>query len=270
VPAAALALALGSAVLHAAWNLLLARARDVQAATAAMFLVSVVLAAPFAAAWWSAKPSVWPYALASTLLEAVYVVALASAYRASDLSIVYPLSRGLAPVLTLAAAVAVLGHSASAAEVIGVLLVGVGVVLVPGPRGRGDVGALLAVAAIAASIAAYTLVDRAGIHRAGALTYFVLVLVGPCVVYPPLVGARAIRREIVRTAVWAAAVANIASFALGLLALRRGAAAPVLAVRSTSIVIATLLARRLLAEEVGLERAAGSLLVFAGVVLLAL
>ena len=269
MPAAALALALGSAVLHAAWNLLLARARDVQAATAAMFLLSVALAAPFAAAWWSARPSVWPYALASTLLESVYVVALAAAYRMTELSIVYPLSRGLAPVLTLAAAVAILGHSASGVEVAGVLLVGLGVVLVPGARGRGDVRALLAVAAIAASIAAYTLVDRAGIHRAGALTYFVLVLVGPSLVYPPLVGARAIRVEIVRAAVWVASVANIGSFALGLLALRRGAAAPVLAVRSTSIVIATLLARRLLDEDVGVERAIGSVLVFAGVVLLA-
>jgi len=269
VPAAALALALGSALLHAVWNLLLARARDVQAATAATFVLSVALAAPLAAAWWSARPSVWPYALASTLLETVYVVALASAYRTTDLSVVYPLSRGLAPVLTLAAAAVVLGHPASATEVGGVLLVGVGVVLVPGRRGRGDARALLAVAAIAASIAAYTLVDRVGIDRAGALTYFVLVLAGPCVVYPPLVGRAALVRELAQRGVWAAAVANLGSFALGLLALRRGAAAPVLAVRSSSIVIATLLARRLLAEEVGLARAAGSALVFAGVVMLA-
>src|SRR5436305_14799724 len=113
VPAAALLLALGSAAFHAVWNLLLARARDVQAATAAMFLLAVALAAPFAAVWWSARPGVWPYALGSTLLESVYVVALASAYRATDLSIVYPLSRGLAPVLTLAAAVLLLGRSAS-------------------------------------------------------------------------------------------------------------------------------------------------------------
>ncbi len=70
----ALALALASAALHAAWNLLLARARDVQAAAAATFLLSVVLAAPLAAVFWSAEPSVWPYALASTLLETVYVV----------------------------------------------------------------------------------------------------------------------------------------------------------------------------------------------------
>jgi uncharacterized membrane protein len=125
------------------------------------------------------------------------------------------------------------------------------------------------VATIAASIAAYTLVDRVGIHRAGALTYFVLVLAGPCLVYPPLVGWSAIRREL-GGGVVLAAVANLGSFVLGLLALRRGAAAPVLAVRSSSIVIATLLAGRLLAEEVALARLAGSLVVFAGIVLLAL
>jgi len=101
------------------------------------------------------------------------------------------------------------------------------------------------------------------------LTYFVLVLAGPCLVYPPLVGWSAIRREL-GAGVAAAAFANLGSFVLGLLALRRGAAAPVLAVRSSSIVFATLLARRVLAEDVSARRLAGSLVVFAGVALLAL
>ncbi|MBV8396532.1 MAG: EamA family transporter [Actinobacteria bacterium] len=268
MPVAALALALGSAVLHAAWNLLLARARDVQAATAVMFVLSVAMALPFALAWWAARPSVWPYALASTLLEAVYVVALSYGYRLTDLSLVYPLTRGLAPVLTLAAAVLLLGHRPSAWEVAGVVVVAVGVVLVRGPRGPGDARALLLVSVIAASIAAYTLVDRAGIHRAGALPYFVLVLAGPCLVYPPLVGWHAMRRELSASVVLGS-VAMLLSFALGLLALRRGAAAPVLAVRSASIVFATLLAGRLLSEHVSRTRLTGSLLVFAGVALLA-
>src|SRR5436190_14972302 len=152
---AALALALGSAVLHAAWNLLLGRARDVQAAAAATFLLSLAIAAPFAAAWWHADRSVWPYALASSFAEAVYVVALAYAYRVGEVSFVYPLTRGLAPVLTLGVAVAFLGHGATAGEVAGVLLVGLGVVLVRGPGGSADARGLLLVATIAAAIAAY-------------------------------------------------------------------------------------------------------------------
>ena len=228
-----------------------------------------MLAAPLAAVFWSAEPSVWPYALASTLLETVYVFALAYAYRLSDLSLVYPVTRGLAPVLTLAATVAVLGGAVSAAEVAGVLLVAAGVVLVRGPQGSLDARALVAIATISASIAAYTLVDRAGIQHAGALTYFVLVLAGPALVYPPVIGLRAARGALGPGSL-AAAAANLGSFVLGLLALRRGAAAPVLAVRSTSIVIAALLAGRVLSERVPRRRLAGAAIVFGGVALLAL
>ncbi len=268
MPASALALALGSAVLHAAWNLLLGRARDAQAAAAATFALSVVMAAPFAAIWWHADASVWPYALASTLLEAVYVVSLAHAYRTTDVSFTYPLTRGLAPVIALGVAIAVLGHHASLAEVGGVLLVGAGIVLVRGLGGRGDAQALVLVATIAVAIAAYTLVDRAGIQRAGACSYYVLVMAGPCLAYPWLVGRTAIVKAM-NGEVLLASVATFASFALGLLALRKGAAAPVLAVRSSSIVIATLFARRFAAERVSWPRLVGSLLVFGGIVLLA-
>jgi drug/metabolite transporter (DMT)-like permease len=265
----ALALALGSAALHAAWNLLLAGRKDIQAAAAATFVLSVAFALPLAVIWWSAEPSVWPYALASAVLETVYVVALAYAYRVGDLSFVYPVTRGVAPVLALLATIAVLGHAVSVSEVVGILIVAGGVVLVRGPEGSADARALLAVATISASIAAYTLVDRVGIQHAGALTYFVLVLAGPALVYPPIVGIAAVRREIGLITV-VAAVANLGSFLLGLLALRRAAAAPVLAVRSTSIVIATLLAGRVLSEHVSRGRLAGSILVFAGVAVLAL
>jgi len=67
----------------------------------------------------------------------------------------------------------------------------------------------------------------------------------------------------------AAALANFGSFMLALLALRRGAAAPVLAVRSSSIVFATLLAARVLSEHVAPARIGGAVLVFGGVALLA-
>ncbi len=267
MPVSALALALGSAVLHAVWNLLLGRARDVQAATAATFVLSFAIAVPFAVIWWHAEPSVWPYALASSVLEIVYVIALALAYRQGEVSFVYPVTRGLAPVLALGFAILWLGHRISAAEVAGVLLVGAGVVLVRGVAG-GDRLALVLTATLAVTIAAYTLVDRVGIGRAGALTYFLLTLAGPCLVYPPLVGTRAMRRE-VGGAVLAAALANLGSFMLGLLALRHADAAVVLAVRSTSVVLTTALAGRVLAERVSRGRLAGSALVLVGIGVLA-
>jgi drug/metabolite transporter (DMT)-like permease len=268
VAASALFLALSSAVLHAAWNLLLGRANDVQAAAAVTFVLSVAIVVPFALVWWQADASVWPYALASSLLEAVYVLGLAYAYRVADVSLIYPSTRGIAPVLALVASVAILGHRPSAAEVAGVLVVSAGVVLVRDGGRHTDGRAFLLASTIAASIAAYTLVDRVGIQRAGALTYFVLVLAAPTLLLVPLNGWTAMRAEL-GAATGAAALANVGSFLLGLLALRRGAAAPVLAVRSSSIVIATLLAGRLLSENVSRLRLAGAALVFAGVVLLA-
>jgi drug/metabolite transporter (DMT)-like permease len=268
VPASALVLALGSALLHALWNLLLARSRDVQAATATTFVLSVAIALPFALVWWQADASVWPYALASSLLEVVYVLALALAYRTGELSFVYPLTRGLAPVLALLFAAAILDERISVTASAGVLLVAVGVVLVRGSGARGDARGLLLVATIATSIAAYTLVDREGIQHAGALTYFVLILLGPCLVYPPLVGVRAMRREL-HLETLGAGLANLGSFSLGLLALRYGPAAPVLAVRSSSVVIATALAAPLLGERVSRGRLGGSIVVFAGIALLA-
>jgi len=96
----------------------------------------------------------------------------------------------------------------------------------------------------------------------------VLTLAGPCLVYPPLVGYRAIGRAL-NWSVGAAAIANLGSFVLGLLALRLASAASVLAVRSSSVVIATVLAGRVLSERVSRTRLAGAALVFAGVVLLA-
>jgi drug/metabolite transporter (DMT)-like permease len=264
----ALGLAFGSALLHAVWNLVLGRARDIQAATAATFLISVAIALPFALAFWHANSSVWPWALASTLLETAYVIVLASSYRLADVSVAYPLSRGLAPVIVLGVSVIALSHHASATELAGVVVVGVGASLVRSSSGDLQGRALVLAVTLAATIAAYTLVDRAGIHRAGALTYFVLTLAGPCLIYPPLVGFRSIVRAVDR-AVAVAAVANLGSFTLGLLALRHGSAAAVLAVRSSSVVIATILARRLLAERVSRGRLAGSVLVFAGIALLA-
>lgn len=254
--------------MHALWNLLLGRARDIEAATAATFLLSIAVALPFAIAWWHADSSVWPWALASTLLETLYVITLAASYRLTEISVAYPLSRGLAPVIALGVSVFALSHHVTATELAGVAAIGVGVMTVRSTSLDLHGRALLLAVTLASTIAAYTLVDRVGIHRAGALTYFVLTLVGPCLVYPPIVGYRSVGRA-VDGAVAAAAIANLGSFVLGLLALRHASAASVLAVRSSSVVIATILAGRVLSERVSGTRLAGAVLVFAGVALLA-
>jgi hypothetical protein len=94
----ALGLALAAAGLHALWNLLLARERDTEATVAVSLVVFVVALAPLAAATWRVEGAAVPYIVASGALELAYIALLAAAYRRFELSLVYPLARGLAPV----------------------------------------------------------------------------------------------------------------------------------------------------------------------------
>ena len=101
MPAVALAFAIAAAFLHAFWNLLLARARDPEAATAVMLLIALLAYAPVAALTWDLERPAIPYLVVTSFLQLVYTALLAAAYRRAELSVVYPISRGTAPVLVL-------------------------------------------------------------------------------------------------------------------------------------------------------------------------
>ena len=176
MPLTAFALALGSAFLHALWNILLARERDPEPATAVAICTSVVVFAPVAVVLWDVDSRVWPYIAVTSALQLLYFALLATAYRKAELSFVYPVARGLAPVLVLVVGVVALGTGATVAQASGVCLVGVGILLVRGIGGERDAaGGVLAVA-IASSIAAYTLVDKSGIRFAEPIVYLELAM----------------------------------------------------------------------------------------------
>jgi drug/metabolite transporter (DMT)-like permease len=262
---AALGLALGAAVLHAVWNLLLAGSRDVLAATAVALGSSLVVALPFAVATWEVEADAVPWLVASGVLELVYFFTLAAAYQRAEMSLVYPLARGGAPVLVLLGAVAT-GYDPSAVEVLGVIAVAVGVVLVRGLRGGDRLGVLLGLV-IAAQIAAYTLVDAEGIERANPVPYLLLALL-PTAIGAALVSGRGrLRTEWGARAVLAGCGGFLA-YVLVLAALKLAPAAPVAAVRETSVLFAVALAAPLLGERVGHSRVAGAALVVCGVLAL--
>jgi drug/metabolite transporter (DMT)-like permease len=273
VPAAALVLALAAALGHAVWNLLLARARDPEAATAVAMLVGVIVFALPAALAWDVERSVWPYALASSLLELVYIALLAAAYRVSELSLVYPVGRGVAPVLVLVAGVALLGAGTTAVQAAGVCLVGAGVLLVGRIRREPDWRGIAYGLAIAACIAGYTLADNGGVERANPLAYLELVIVPAAVAYfggvLAVKGRAAIRAEL-NVSSFVAGLLILSPFALFLVALDLAPAAPVAAVRESSVVIATGFAALFLGERVTAARWIGAVLVALGVALVAL
>jgi drug/metabolite transporter (DMT)-like permease len=267
MPLDALALALGAAVLHALWNLLLAREQDTQAASAVALLVLVATLALPAALTWRVEGAAVPFIAGSAALELVYVVLLAAAYLRYELSLVYPVARGLAPVLALLLVVAAGGARPSAIGIAGVVAVGLGVLLVRGARGSRRGLALGLV--IASTIAGYTVVDRYGIRHAAAGPFLLLVMLGPALVYPYVVGVPRLRSALSPATVIIGAASG-AAYLLVLLALRLASAPAVAAVRETSVVIATAAAALVLRERVGAPRLAGAALVAAGVALLAL
>jgi len=272
--AAAFSLALGSAFLHALWNLLLARERDPEAATAVAICASVLLFAPVAAALWDVDSRVWPFLAATSVLQLVYFTLLATAYRRAELSFVYPIARGLAPVLVLVVGVLALGVGASVAQAVGVSLVGLGVLLVRGLGTERDlVGGMLAVA-IAASIAAYTLVDNSGIQYANPIVYLELgmapVALAAILLVALLPDGGTRLRAAVRPTPAFAGVASFVAYVLVLAALARAPAASVAAVRETSVLIVAALAAPMLGERVGPLRLAGAVLVVGGIALLVL
>jgi drug/metabolite transporter (DMT)-like permease len=273
VPPSALGLALAAAFVHALWNVLLARAGDIEAATAVALVVSVVVFALPTALTWDVETAVWPYVAASALLQLTYFTLLVAAYRRAELSVVYPIARGSAPVIVLAVAVIALGASTSWQQAAGVGLVAVGIVLVrglgPGTGGGGTAFALV----IGSIIAAYTLVDKAGLRHAAPVSYLELTMVPATAAYALAAAARKGTAALVGEFNVATVVAGLATFgayALVLAALRLTAAASVAAVRETSVIIATAFARTYLRERVGWKRTAGAAAVVAGIGLLSL
>src|SRR5262245_52367050 len=110
MPASAFLLALAAAFVHSLWNVLLARSRDPQAATAVALLTTLVVFAIPAALAWRVEAAAWPYIVASGALELVYFALLVTVYLVAPLAVVYPIARGAAPVLVLVVGVVALGH----------------------------------------------------------------------------------------------------------------------------------------------------------------
>lgn len=170
--AAALALVLAAALVHATWNLFLKRARGGAGFMTAVALVASILWAPLALAQWvhagfAFEPiHLWPI-LASAAIHTAYFLLLDRGYRHGDLSVVYPLARATGPMLTVVAAILLLGERPGPLALGGALLVVLGAYLLTGnplklfsrerPRGTGF--ALLT----GCTIALYTVVDKVAV-----------------------------------------------------------------------------------------------------------
>jgi len=260
-------------VVHAAWTLLLASAPDSQTATAAALGIAVVVFAPFAALGWDVDAEAIPYLAGSALFELGFFATLGLALRTGHVSLVYPLSRGVAPVLVLLIGALALGIHVGALQAIGVAVIAAGVVTVRGLDGTASPRDTALALACGGCIAGYTLVDAYGLRHAAPVPYLECVLVLTIAVYLPVLARLRGAGAIVAAAgprIALAAVCIFGAYALVLAALRLAPAAPVAALRETSVVFATAYAALVLGEPAGRRRLAGATAVVTGTAVLAL
>jgi uncharacterized membrane protein len=164
----AIGLALAAAVFHGTWNVLVKVSGDPITTFRRVTLTTALVATiTFIPAWFViGRPGLNPEAAAwcvlSSLLETAYLWLLSTAYRRGELSAVYPIARGSAPLLSVLVGLVLLGEKLAALQLIGVglLLVGILAVTMSQATGRATVPALLT----GVAIAAYTSVDRVGVR----------------------------------------------------------------------------------------------------------
>ena len=159
-----------AALLHASWNFLVKSRDDKHLSMSAVVLGHTPFAV--AALLYAPLPSVesLPYLLAGVMLHVGYQLFLLASYRVGDLSQVYPLARGVAPLIVAGVSVFLLGANLSWIELTAVITIGTGIMslaLVRRSDGlRNGQAALLAIIT-GGFIASYSLVDGLGAREAG-------------------------------------------------------------------------------------------------------
>ena len=285
MPAAALVLVLAAAVFHSCWNALTKRARDQFAFLCLAVAVASVAFLPVTL--WSlppggVPPAAWPCVIATVVLHAVYFWVLGRSYRSGEFSLVYPVARGLGVALVPVLAALLLDERPSAIGALGIALVVVGIVALQWvgrtrsseharlTLGPGTGWALLT----GLTIAAYALVDKAGVSRLHPVPYIGLMFVGSLLLLVPaaLTDLGRFRREwrTNRKSILVASVMTLTAYLLVLFAFRLSKAGYVVAARETSIVISVVIGRLWFGERRLAPRLAGAALVLAGVACLAL
>jgi phosphonate utilization associated putative membrane protein len=282
-----MAAVLGGAVLHAGWNALVKSSGDKALDTALVHFLGALVALPLLFVVGPPPSVALPFIAVSLLIHVGYYVTLAGAYQHGELSLTYPIMRGFAPLLVALGSSTVLGESPSLLAWVGIVGITLGVALVGLARPEQTLHHRKALAFAftnAFIIALYTFVDGSGVRSTvaaghSAAAYVMLLFVIDGLPYPLLVYLRrdaAGRRAILAYARgrWPLAAlggaASIGSYTIALWAMTRAPVAMIAALRETSVLFAAVLSYWLLNERFGAQRAAGAVVIVAGVVALRL
>ena len=268
-------LILFAAVLHASWNVLIKSESDNSANTALIVAGSAIIGVVFLPFLPLPLQPCWPYLGASVVIHIIYFSVLLLAYKKGDMSLVYPLMRGLPPVLTAIAASILLSEALSLRGWLGVALVSSGALMLTADfrfsKGFQPAPVVLALFN-AIVIVVYTLVDAQGARLSGnAFSYtgwmlFLLALFFFLVI--PIIEGRQVFYRMAKD--WKKSIiggaCTFASYGIALWAMTLAPVALVAALRETSILFGMVFSVFILKERITWIRGLSIALIVAGAI----
>jgi drug/metabolite transporter (DMT)-like permease len=262
-----------AALMHAGWSALIKHQDEPRAISLAVALGGGCVAFVLAFFLPPPAPASWPFLLGTTVIHVIYFQTTIAAYRHGDLTLTYPIARGMAPALASGLALLFLGESPGLFGWIGVGIIVLGALMVAsdGLRldKRGQTAVLFALAAAAAT-ACYTLADGQGARLSGhALSFtawlMMLMALTNLVAMRFMFGADVVVRAFKRLPLgFVGGGASFGSYAIALWAMTKAPISVVAALRETSIAFAVVLGILFLKEQPRLLRIAGSMIILAG------
>lgn len=268
---------LAAASMHAGWNALVKVGLDRVSSVLLLSLSQAGLCLVLFPFFPLPAAESWPWLLASALVHACYKLSLIKAYEHGDLSQVYPLARGTAPLVVAVVSAVFLDEVTTLTKVLAILSIGLGVCLMSlrgGAVGRMPPKALGFALATAACTASYTLLDGIGARLSGSASGFVIMLtIIDGFFTSSYVIARRGSAAFARLApAWRSGLAMGAmaftSYWIAIWAFTQAPIALVAALRETSVLFAMLIAVLFLKERAGPARLAAASLIACGVVLM--
>lgn len=266
-----------AAVLHACWNALAKGAADKHLSMAGVIVGHV----PFAVIGLLFVPmpdlACWPYLVGSLVLHFGYQVFLLNSYRIGDLTQVYPVARGIAPLIVALVSVTVLNVVLGWQEVLAIVLIGTGLLslgLVRGHSGARNPKAAGLAAITGCFIAGYSLVDGLGARVSGtAIGFYGWSAIGNAIVFATFLR---IRKPGTLGRLWSegrfvlivGGCASYCAYALVVWGFMQAPIALVTALRETSIIFALLIGVVFMKERLDLMKVLATFTTIVGAVLL--
>ncbi len=286
----AVMLVLISAVAHASWNLIVRRSESPELTNWLMLVAGAVIASPLALFLLITRPPDpigWLFIAGTIALHIAYFFTLGRAYRYGDLSLVYPVARGLGLALIPIVGVTILAETVSLLGAVGIAVIFTGVITIGASSGNGlkiwlkprsllaERGVMFAVLT-GILIATYSAFDKRGVEHVEPIFYMFTLTLGSSIGILLLIGRNYTKQDFTTEIRkhWkigvAGGVLQFAAYALVLTAFQLSPVSYVGPFREIGIVFGVLMAGLVLKESVTLTRAIGAGAIGVGAIVVAI